>query len=275
MNVGVIGCGVVGEAHARMCEMLGHKVYRNDVDENKGGYPIEFIKSTTEIIFLCLPTPSNADGIKLTAFDDVMPQLKGFDGLVTIKSTVLPHTCEAFAKQYDLKLCHNPEFLTEANAVLDSVQPDKIIIGTTELCAKEGEEEKLLDLYQPFIDKGVSIYVTDSVTSELSKYASNCFLAMKVSFANEMKDMCDWIEADYDVIRDSLYDDSRIGKTHLDVTEKRGWGGMCFPKDTVALHNYCEKEMIDDKMLLATILKNTDYRNSVEEWWDENGKQLI
>jgi len=276
MKIGVIGCGVVGEAHAKLCEAFGHRVFRNDrvPKDADNYYGKSDLKKHCEMIFLCLPTPSTSNGISMKVFDEVMSGLEGFKGLVVIKSTVLPTTCDSYSALYNLRIAHNPEFLTEANAVVDAMQPDKIIIGRKE----EDKElvDMLIDLYSPFIKKGVEVFITNTVTSELSKYASNCFLAMKVSFANEWFDICkQWKHVDYDVIKNSLYADKRIGDTHLDVKQTRYWNGHCFPKDTVAMHNMCKLLNIDDKMLHATIMKNTTYFGSVGTWWDKDGKQLI
>ena len=258
MIIGIIGCGVVGESQAKLCEYLGHNVYRKDLKLDTSA-SIRFMKKECEIVFLCLPTPSNDKGIDMSAFEDVMPQLEGYKGTLVIKSTVLPGTCEKYSERYNLNIIHNPEFLTEKNARIDTVQPDKIVIGVD----KVNISNPLIKLYDPF---KVEVFVTNTITSELSKYASNYFLAMKVSFANEMYDLCNKMGANYETIKESLYADKRIGDTHLEATGL-GWGGMCFPKDTVALLNYCKDIDFNPTLLKATIDRNTLYRGKVEKWF--------
>lgn len=246
MKIGIIGMGVVGTACKKMFEFIGHEVLGYDIKNSPNTFE-EIL--TTDIIFICLPTPQGIDGsISMAAFDNIFPKLSNYKKLIVIKSTVLPGTCKEYAQKYNLSIAHNPEFLTEKNALLDSVTPSRIVIGADETYA----QNLLLEIYKPF---NCSKILCNTQTSEMSKYCCNNFLAMKVSYANEMFDICKKIGADWNKIWQVMELDNRIGGSHLTVTPERGYGGMCFPKDTNAFYKWS-----NSKLVKATIDINNEVR---------------
>lgn len=235
-TIGIIGMGVVGTALGKMLDYFDYRIYQ--YDKFKGYvYPLEKLVEECQIIFICLPTPVKKNGtIDMSAFNDVFPQLGFYKGIVVVKSTVLPGTCNELAYKYNLDIVSNPEFLTEANSNMDMMNPHKIVIGG-EICSVRD----VLEIYKPF--KCPVIISVDTQAAELIKYACNCALAMKVSFANEMYDISKIYHIDYDDVKEGLYADKRIGK-YMEVTEERGFGGMCLPKDVMAFYKWSKSKMV-------------------------------
>jgi UDPglucose 6-dehydrogenase len=192
-----------------------------------------------EIIFLALPTPPGADGSAdlkyvLGVADHLGKILKGYKVIVN-KSTVPVGTADkvsaAIAKNYsgDYDVVSNPEFLREGVAVDDFMKPDRVVVGT-----KSERAKKLMsDVYAPFVRQGNPVIFMDERSSELTKYAANSFLATKISFMNEIAQLCERMGADVDMVRRGIGSDERIGKRFL--FPGIGYGGSCFPKDVQAL----------------------------------------
>ena len=198
-----------------------------------------------EIIFLALPTPPGADGAAdlkyiLGVADDLGKLLKPKDYKVIIdKSTVPVGTAEkvkaailnsgtdAIANTFDI--VSNPEFLREGVAVEDFMKPDRVVIGTE----SERAIKIMHELYAPFVRQGNPLIFMDENSAELTKYAANAFLAVKISFMNEIAQMCELVGADVDMVRKGIGSDERIGKRFL--FPGIGYGGSCFPKDVQAL----------------------------------------
>ncbi len=197
------------------------------------------------ILFLCLPTPPGEDGSAdlnyvMDAAKNIAQIIKkenitDFRILVN-KSTVPVGTadkvrmiCRNHAPGHDIEVVSNPEFLREGFAVEDFMKPDRVVVGTS----NERAEDVMRDLYEPFLRSGNPIYVMDEKSAEITKYAANCFLAMRISFMNELSAYCETIGADIENIRIGIGSDSRIGKRFLFAGI--GYGGSCFPKDVKAL----------------------------------------
>lgn len=204
-----------------------------------------------EAIFICVGTPSDIDGhadlrFVLAAAADVgqaMQQAPGATGgeaderrakVVIVKSTVPVGTNqrvrEAIAKHTD-KLFHmaaNPEFLKEGAAINDFMKPDRVVIG----CDDKGAGERLRDLYEPYVRQGNPIFVMDIASAEMVKYAANAMLATKISFINEVANLCEAYGADIDAVRRGMCTDGRIGNQFF--YPGLGYGGSCFPKDVLA-----------------------------------------
>lgn len=192
-----------------------------------------------EVIFLALPTPPGEDGsADLSYILNVATQLGTLlqDYKVIVdKSTVPVGTAEkvqqmiakGFAGEFDV--VSNPEFLREGMAVEDFMKPDRVVIGTT----SERAKKVMLDLYAPFVRQGNPIIFMDERSAELTKYAANSFLATKISFMNEIAQLCERLGADVDLVRKGMGSDERIGKRFL--FPGIGYGGSCFPKDVQAL----------------------------------------
>ncbi len=192
-----------------------------------------------EIIFLALPTPPGEDGSAdlkyvLGVAEDLGKLMKGYKVIVD-KSTVPVGTAEkvkrAVEKNYkgEFDVVSNPEFLREGVAVEDFMKPDRVVIGTT----SERAKKIMGDLFSPFVRQGNPIIYMDERSAELTKYAANAFLATKISFMNEIAQLCELVNADVDMVRRGIGSDERIGKRFL--FPGIGYGGSCFPKDVQAL----------------------------------------
>jgi UDPglucose 6-dehydrogenase len=214
----------------------------------------------SDVIFLCLPTPPDGDGsADLKYILGVAEQIgvilhanpnAGYKVLID-KSTVPVGTSELVynavrrgAPNAEFDVVSNPEFLREGYAVEDFMRPERVVIGTSSKRA----EEVMLDLYEPFVRNGNPIYVVTERSAEVAKYAANSFIAMRISFINEMANFCERVGADIDDVRKAIGSDSRIGKKYL--FPGVGYGGSCFPKDVKAIlktatDNDVEMQVID------------------------------
>jgi len=287
MKIVVIGTGYVGLVTGTCFAETGNDVTCVDIDTNKikklteGLITIyepglnkiflrnlkeERLKFTTsledgvrdaEIIFLALPTPPGADGSAdlkyvLGVAEDLGKIIKEYKVIVD-KSTVPVGTAEkvyaAVAKNYngEFDVVSNPEFLREGVAVDDFMKPDRVVIGTSSERAKKVMEE----LYNPFVRQGNPIIFMDERSAELTKYAANSFLATKITFMNEIAQLCERLEADVDMVRRGLGSDERIGKRFL--FPGIGYGGSCFPKDVQAMVKSSNEVEYDFKILKAVM----------------------
>jgi UDPglucose 6-dehydrogenase len=269
MKIAVVGTGYVGLVTGTCLAYSGHQVTCIDIDAAKvahmqaGNVPIyepgleaifkevlsdERLAITTDakegvkdaaVIFLALPTPSGADGsADLTAVLSVAgslgPLLTSYTVIVN-KSTVPVGTGEKVAEKIkanatnDFAVVSNPEFLREGRAVEDFLHPDRIVIGSS----SEKATGVMQELYASFVTSPEQIVIMDIRSSEMTKYAANSFLAMKVSFMNEMANLCEKVNANVDSIRLGIGPDQRIGDKFLFAGI--GYGGSCFPKDIQAL----------------------------------------
>ena len=219
-----------------------------------------------EIVFLCLPTPQGGNGaadlqyvIKvaedLGKFFNEEPNI-GFKVLID-KSTVPVGTSDKVraavkkhAPSFEFDVASNPEFLREGVAVEDFMKPERVVIGTENPKTKALMEE----LYEPFVRSGNPIYFMDVKSAEMTKYASNSFLATKISFMNEIANLCEITGADVDKVRIGIGSDSRIGKRFL--FPGVGYGGSCFPKDVMALINTANENEYDFKILKSVVTVN-------------------
>jgi UDPglucose 6-dehydrogenase len=269
LKIAVVGTGYVGLVTGTCFAETGNKVTCVDIDKSKvenlsSGHitiyepglekiflrnikeerlrfttQLEEVIDEAEVIFLALPTPPGADGSAdlkyvLGVADHLGKILKGYKVIVN-KSTVPVGTADKvsgeFAKNYsgEFDVVSNPEFLREGVAVDDFMKPDRVVVGT-----KSERAKKLLsDLYAPFVRQGNPVIFMDERSSELTKYAANSFLATKISFMNEIAQLCERMGADVDMVRRGIGSDDRIGKRFL--FPGIGYGGSCFPKDVQAL----------------------------------------
>src|SRR6187549_726524 len=285
MKIAVIGTGYVGLVSGTCFAETGNEVICVDIDKAKveklssGQITIfepgleklflrnqreERLKFTTnleegirdaEIIFLALPTPPGEDGSAdlryiLGVADDLGKLLTDYKVIVD-KSTVPVGTAEkvraAIAKNatVDFDVVSNPEFLREGVAVDDFMKPDRVVIGTT----SERAIKIMNDLYIPFVRQGNPIIFMDENSAELTKYAANSFLAVKISFMNEIAQLCERLGADVDMVRKGIGSDERIGKRFL--FPGIGYGGSCFPKDVQALAKSSHEVAYDFEILNA------------------------
>ncbi len=222
----------------------------------------------SDIIFLCLPTPQGGDGAAdlkyvLKVADDLGKQFRDEPGLgfkvIVDKSTVPVGTSDRVraaikkhAPDFDFDVCSNPEFLREGIAVEDFMKPERVIVGTSNDKTKKIMEQ----LYEPFVRTGNPIYFMDEKSAEMTKYAANSFIAMKISFMNEIARLCELTGAQVDAVRLGIGSDSRIGKRYL--FPGIGYGGSCFPKDVHALVNTANENKYNFKILKSVIDVNKE-----------------
>lgn len=220
-----------------------------------------------KVIFLALPTPPGEDGSAdlkyiLKVADDLGPLLEDYT-VVVDKSTVPVGTAEkvrsriAKNAKVEFDVVSNPEFLREGVAVEDFMKPERVVIGTTSARAK-----KIMDtLYAPYVRQGNPLVFMDEKSAELTKYAANSFLAAKITFMNEIANLCELVGADVDAIRKGIGTDSRIGKRFL--FPGIGYGGSCFPKDVQALAKSASDAKYDFKMLKAVMDVNQSQKTKL------------
>ena len=243
-KIGVVGVGMVGGSMQRYLEKKqGLEIFL--YDKSKGlGSPDDINKA--EIIFVCVPTPYQKDGkgFDLSYVEETLNMLQG-EKIVVIKSTVLPGTTEMLQQKYPQhQILMNPEFLTEETADQDMLYPDRQIVGYTEKShTVAGDVMQLLPL-APFER------MLPSTEAEMVKYFGNTWFSVKVSFANQMYDLCQAVGIDYDRMVEAAAADKRIGRTHLNVFHKgaRGYGGKCLPKDTKAIIQLANAKGVDLKL---------------------------
>ena len=299
MKIAVVGTGYVGLVTGTCLADTGNQVICVDINEKKvemmknGQLPIyepglellfnrninhnrlQFTTNLAEavaeakIIFLALPTPPGGDGAAdlsyvLGAAKDIAKLITEYKVIVT-KSTVPVGTADkvtAIMKQHtdlEFAVVSNPEFLREGVAVDDFMKPDRVVIGTTD----ERARKLMGELYAPYVRQGNPIIYMDERSSELTKYAANSFLATKISFMNEIANMCELVGADVDMVRRGIGSDDRIGRRFL--FSGIGYGGSCFPKDVQALAMSATENKYDFKILNSVMKVNELQKKSLVE----------
>ncbi|MDP6908904.1 MAG: UDP-glucose/GDP-mannose dehydrogenase family protein [Flavobacteriales bacterium] len=297
MNIAVVGTGYVGLVTGTCLAETGNHVICVDIDEKKvekmknGEVPIYEphldvlfernirqgrLKFTTDlneavesaqIVFLALPTPPDEDGSAdlsyvLGVADDLGKIMKDYKVLVD-KSTVPVGTAEKVTAAVnknatvEFDVVSNPEFLREGFAVDDFLKPDRVVVGTSSDRAQHLMEE----LYKPYVRQGNPIIFMDEKSAELTKYAANAFLATKITFMNEIANLCEKLEADVDKVRIGIGTDTRIGKRFL--FPGIGYGGSCFPKDVQALAKSAADAEYDFSILSAVMQVNEDQKTKI------------
>jgi len=236
------------------------------------------------LIFLCLPTPQDGNG---SADLSYILKVAGDLGLlfrdnadwgfkiIVDKSTVPVGTSEKVKEEikksapgFNFDVVSNPEFLREGLAVDDFMKPERVIVGTS----NEESKKYLEQLYEPFVRSGNPIYIVDEKSAEMIKYAANSFLATKISFMNEIANLCELTGANVDKVRAGVGSDSRIGKRFL--FPGVGYGGSCFPKDVKALINTSKENNYDFKILNAVVNVNENqielFLNKILKHFNDN-----
>ncbi|BAU52370.1 UDP-glucose dehydrogenase family protein [Mucilaginibacter gotjawali] len=290
MKIAVVGTGYVGLVTGTCLAETGNQVICVDINEKKvkmmqdGQLPIyepglellfhrnikqerlHFTSNLAEaiaeakIIFLALPTPPGGDGSAdlsyvLGAAKDIAKLITDYKVIVT-KSTVPVGTADKVTAvmnantTIEFAVVSNPEFLREGVAVEDFMKPDRVVVGT-----KDERARKLMaELYAPYVRQGNPVIFMDERSSELTKYAANSFLATKISFMNEIANLCELVGADVDMVRRGIGADNRIGKRFL--FSGIGYGGSCFPKDVQALAKSSEENKYNFRILNSVMEVN-------------------
>jgi len=275
--IGVVGQGFVGTAVREGFEgKFVVETYDKYQEKKSSCSSLEELVDKARIIFVCVPTPMKKDGsCDLSVVYDVVQHLDQISTkahVAVLKSTVPPGTTIFLNNSCEnIQIVFNPEFLTEANYIDDFKNQNRIIIG-----GPRPGSTKVKNLYRKAFYK-TPIIKTGSSTAEMTKYFINCFLATKVSFANEFRQICNKSNVDYDkVLEYALYDD-RLGGTHFSTPGpdgKSGFGGSCFPKDINALLTVAKEKGVDPKILQATWDKNLEVRPE-KDWEKLIGRAII
>jgi UDPglucose 6-dehydrogenase len=239
-KIGVMGLGMVGGSVAHYFQEQGHVMGTTlfGYDPGKGQNDIDLLNAEAEVVFVAVPTPYNVDpksgivGHDLSYVQDAFKKLTG-SKTVVIKSTVLPGTTDDMARAFPAhRVLFNPEFLTEVTADNDMRHPDRQIVGfTTHDSFRVSKDVMALLPLAPFER------IMTAKDAEMVKYYGNTWFSTKVVFANQMYDLCQKLDVDYEIVKEAASADKRIGPTHLEIYHKgyRGYGGKCLPKDTRAL----------------------------------------
>lgn len=265
MNVGIVGRGFVGGAmYKNFKDVFPTEVY--DIDETKRTCnSMDELVNHSDIIFVCVPTPSNADGsCNVSIVEKVVEKIASYkkDLVVVIKSTVVPGTTKRLIQETGLKIAFNPEFLTERNADEDFKFQKLIVVGSEDV----ETNDKVWKVYHEFVVKMGYMPLMKSCSTdeaEMFKYLANCFLATKVIFANEFKILCDKVGIDYSNVANIAKLDNRLGATHWQVPgpdNKLGFGGSCFPKDTAAMIAFAEENKESLWLVTEATYINDDIR---------------
>jgi len=275
MIIGIVGQGFVGSAIREGLRKF-YPVMTYDIDKTKKVTSThQALCENSDIIFVCIPTPMKKSGecdTRLLAgvvkrIDDECAALNSRPTIV-IKSTIPPGTTRKIDNQTSLDVCFSPEFLTEANSFEDFKNQTRIIVG-----GKGARKVKTM-FRKPFPD--IPIVVTKSETAEMVKYFTNCFLASKVIFANQMYELCQSADIDYDKVCEYALLDSRIGKTHFSVPGPDGdlgFGGHCFPKDLAAMKFFGVSNGAKIDFLDQVEKSNQKYRTN-KDWLKMTGRAV-
>tara|TARA_Y100000590_G_scaffold323703_1_gene367095 strand:+ start:15239 stop:16204 length:966 start_codon:yes stop_codon:yes gene_type:complete len=286
-DIGIVGRGFVGSAvefgfsPQTGCDV--NNLYIYDKDKSRSLHSLQNVVLYSDFIFLSVPTPSNSDGsINLSYVEDALQEISeitaeieqeispvptDLDNIVLIRSTVTPGTTKKLQEKYqNLRLVFNPEFLTERSANFDFINQTRYILG-----GDKKYTNKVADLYRWRFGDTIPVIETNYQTAELIKYMNNCFFATKVSFLNEMKQVSDRCEADWDMAVEGFIRDGRIGHSHMSVPGpdgKFGFGGKCFPKDVSAMISFGNKLGLNMHTLSGVWNTNCEVRP--EKDWEDN-----
>tara|TARA_R110000822_G_scaffold142618_5_gene280727 strand:+ start:119 stop:958 length:840 start_codon:yes stop_codon:yes gene_type:complete len=269
MKIGIVGNGFVGSAiiHGFVLHVDDILIY--DKDQGRSTHTLYEIAQQSDVAFICVPTPMFETGeCDLSIVEDVVNEMCSFsdrnkDLVVVIKSTVVPGTVESLSEKFpNIDFVFNPEFLTERRARLDFINTSRVVLGGTSKIALD-KVESLYRIRFPY----VKIVKTDFGTAQLIKYMANCFFATKISFMNEMKQICGAIDGNWDEAMDGFISDGRIGNSHIDVPGhdgSLGFGGKCFPKDINAMISKSISLGINPTMMIAAWEKNLEVRDDLD-----------
>jgi len=278
MKIGILGQGYVG-----LAIKVGFQPYYSDLNYFDKFYKrkssvknLEKLVNCSDIIFICLPTPMKKSGQCDTSIvRKEIGKINGYSNekkIIVIKSTVPPGTTSDIDNENEnIDVIFNPEFLTEANFLEDFKKQNRIILG-----GNKNPVDILKRVYLK-VFPNTEIIKTDSKTSEMIKYLTNTFLATKVSFANEMKIICDESNIDYDKVVQYALHDERLGKSHWAVPgpdNKLGFGGSCFPKDINALIYFAKKEGVNPEVLKSVWTTNLKVRPE-KDWGKLLGRAVV
>lgn len=280
-KIGIIGRGFVGSAvefgfSAQTGCDAQVRVY--DKDPSKSIHTLKETVNKSDFIFLSVPTPSNPDGsmhlgILESALQDIQLVNKRKDNIVLIRSTVTPGTTTKLCKKFKkLNIVFNPEFLTERSAKFDFINQSRFILG-----GRKRNTARVAELYKWRFGDSVPCIESNFETAEMVKYMNNCFFATKVSFMNEMKQIADKANVDWDLAVEGFVRDGRVGHSHLAVPGpdgRFGFGGSCFPKDVQAMIDFGSQLNLNMNTLKGVWETNLEVRPE-RDWEKLEGRAII
>ena len=269
MKIGIIGLGVVGEANRIGFQSLGHQVSTHDIK-----YKHSTIQNVvgTDIVFVCVPTPSNNKGeCDTTIVEGVINDLVDMKhtGIIAIRSSTVPGFTESMINKYpDHKICFVPEFLRERCAVEDFINNHEVLsVGTND----QEVYYKVVGAHGHYPKQRVQLSPTEA---EVMKYYLNLYGATRVVFANAFYEICKKLNADYSKVKDAYIKTGRHGDMYLDVSEDlRGYGGPCLPKDTRAIVRLMERLNIDMDFFRTVDSDNKKLKTTVFEGMREENAE--
>jgi nucleotide sugar dehydrogenase len=262
-KIGIIGIGFVGNAIKTFFNKKNTDVYCYDKYIEKYNNFNNILN--TEILFLCLPTlylenEKEYDKYPLEENIKLLSE-NHYNGIILIKSTIEPTTTKYFNDKYNnLQIIHNPEFLSAKTAIKDFENQNHIIIGFTD--KSKSKEKEIINFFKFYFPHS-EITISNSNESETIKICCNSFYCVKIQFFNEIYDLCNKIDIDYNVVKDSMIKNGWINKMHTSVPGSDGklsYAGACFPKDTNALLEFMKKNNIIHDVLESTIIERNNIR---------------
>lgn len=273
-TVGIIGQGFVGNAVRHGLNHCYKILTYDKISEKSTETSLVSLVDKTDVIFICVPTPMKKTGeCDISIITSILNTLNSYGKqcFIIIKSTIPPGTTEKLNQIYNnLKIIFNPEFLTEANSINDYKNQTRIILG-----GDNHYTSHIQVIFQKCYPK-TQIIRTSSIIAEMIKYVTNTFLATKISFANEIYEICNSFNIDYNKVIEYAKFDDRLGYSHWSVPGPDGdfgYGGHCFPKDIAALKYLANINSIQTPILDATINKNNEIRSN-RDWEKQKGRAV-
>ena len=273
MIIGIIGIGFVGSAIMSSLkrnnfilnkDLFIYDKYKKDIENISINLPNIILN--TDIVFLCLPTPYSTElkTYDINALDSSLDFLSknNYQGICLIKSTIVPGTTTMLSEKYsNLKIIHNPEFLSAKTAEEDFHNQEHVILGKTEKINYD-DIELIKQFYEKYYTSNITI--VKSTESELIKLSANCFYSIKIQYFTEIFLLCNKLDCSYNIVREGLLKNNWINPMHTQIPGSDGnisYGGLCFPKDTKALDEFMEINKLNHLVLNATINERDKMRN--------------
>jgi UDPglucose 6-dehydrogenase len=275
INVGIVGLGFVGEATLKGLEPF-HNIHSYDISKESSCNSIKSLVNRAQMIFVCVPTPMKKSGkFDLSIVRNVINDINSHASerkIIILKSTCLPGTSSSLQNDFDnCDIVFNPEFLTEKNYINDFKNQEFIVLGgNSDTC------NSVKEMYmEGFPD--IKYFLTNTTTAETVKYTINNFLALKVSFANEIYELCSKMGIDYKTMISIASADNRLGQSHWSVPGhdgKFGYGGSCFPKDVSALYNFMNSIELNSFIVKAALERNIQVDRKERDWEALKGRAI-
>ena len=282
MKIGIIGNGFVGSAvsygFSEQCQIHDSEIRIYDKNPKLSTHSLEETVNESEFIFVSVPTPSNEDGsINLDIVYDVFEDISGVSeystSIVLLRSTVIPGTSRRLSQEFpNLKIVFNPEFLTQASAKFDFINQSRCVLG-----GNYHDVSRVTELFKWRFGDSFPVIETDWETAEMIKYMNNCYFATKVSFMNEMYQIAEKCDVDWEVALEGFVRDGRVGHSHMNVPGhdgKFGFGGSCFPKDIQAILHFGESLGLNLNTIKGAWKTNLEVRPE-RDWEELKGRAVV